>query len=156
MNRITKDELAGWISSNQINLYRFAFSIVENRTDAEDVVCEAIVKAFEHMNDLKDSEKLKSWMMTIVSNTAKTMCKRRMREIMVSEIPEYSYESEEYKREVWDYVMNLSEPQRKVVILFFYSGYSIKEIAQYLKIREGTVKSRLGRAREKIREMIKE
>lgn len=155
MNRLTKDELAEWICSNQIILYRFALSIVRNRTDAEDVVCEAIVRAFEHMNDLRDSEKLKSWMMSIVANIAKTLYRKRMREITVYEIPEYGgYHAEDYKREIWDCVMNLSEPQKKVFVLFFYSGYSIKEISELLDIREGTVKSRLVRARQKIKEMI--
>lgn len=156
MKKITKDELAEWINCNQMNLYRFALSIVKNETDAEDVVCEAIVKAFEHINSLRDPDKLKSWVMSIVCNTAKSMCRKKRHEVIVAEVPDAEYEVEEYENVLWDYVLKLSLPQRSAFVLHFYSGYNIKEISKILKIQEGTVKSRLGRARASLREMLRE
>ena len=156
MNKITKEELAEWIECNQAHLYRFALSIVKNETDAEDAVCEAIVKAFEHLNSLRDPNKLKSWIMTIVCNTAKTMCRKKGHEVIVAEVPDAEYEEDAYDYILWDCVLKLSQPQRSAFVLHFYSGYNIKEISKILKIQEGTVKSRIGRAKASLREMLKE
>ncbi len=156
MKKITKEELAEWINFNQMNMYRLALSIVKNETDAEDVVCEAVVKAFEHINSLKDPEKLKAWIMSIVCNTAKSMCRKKRHEVIVAEVPDSDYQIDEYENVVWEYIFKLSEAQRSAFVLHFYSGYNIKEISEILKIREGTVKSRLGRARESLREMLRE
>lgn len=154
MGRLTKEEFAEWIQKNKTQMYRFAVSIVRNETDAEDVVCETIVKAYEHLDDLRDPAKLKSWMMAILYNVARTMCVKRKREVSIEEANLLQVEAANETLELWPMVMKLKPALRSVVILYYYTGYQTKEIAQILQIREGTVKSRLSRAREELRELI--
>ncbi len=61
---------------------------------------------------------------------------------------------EERTGEMWEAVLTLDEEYGKVVILYYYEGFSTKEIAKILHIPEGTVKSRLSRARSKLQQII--
>lgn len=58
---MTKEEFIGLIKKYKGQMYRFAFSIVKNETDAEDVVAETIKKAYENLNKLKNKGKFKRW-----------------------------------------------------------------------------------------------
>ncbi len=153
----SSDEIfVDWIKENRMNLYRFALSIVKNRTDAEDAVCEAIARGYEHLDSLKDLSKLSAWMMKIQYNVAKTMYVKRKREIAIGEegFPEIEYIQE--TDHLMPVVNQLKEKLQAVIILYYYMGYQTKEMAGILGIREGTVKSRLSRAREVLRTMLEE
>ena len=70
-------------------------------------------------------------------------------EEMVTE-PSYN----DYHDEMWEIVNSLDEEFRTVIIMFYYNDIPVKEIAEYLNIAPGTVKSRLNRGRQKLKEMI--
>ena len=68
---------------------------------------------------------------------------------MVTE-PSYS----DYHDEMWEIVNSLDEEFRTVIILFYYNDMPLKDIAEHLNIAQGTVKSRLNRGRNKLKELI--
>lgn len=151
---IQKEVFAELVRENKVPMYRLAYGILRNQMDAEDAVSEAVVKAFERLNSLRDPEKFKPWMMQIVANEARKLYGKKKRVDLVEDASEMKLYHEDTKNELWDIVVRLDEKSRAVVILFYYEQLSLKEIGGVLDISEGTVKSRLFRAREKLRVLL--
>lgn len=151
---IQKEVFAELVRENKVPMYRLAYGILRNQMDAEDAVSEAVVKAFERLNSLRDPEKFKPWMMQIVANEARKLYGKKKRVDLVEDASEMKLYHEDTKNELWDIVVRLDEKSRAVVILFYYEQLSLKEIGGVLDISEGTVKSRLFRAKEKLRVLL--
>lgn len=149
-----KDEFSDLVITYQQSMYRFALGIVRNRQDAEDALSSAIVKAYEHLASLRDKDKFKAWIMTILANEAKNILSKNSRVWLVDDVTVFEGEGKEDQNDVWDSVMELGEQHRQIVILYYYDGFSTREIARILRIPEGTVKSRLSRARQNLKEIL--
>lgn len=148
-----QDYFIQFIKENKNNMYRFAYSILRNETDAEDAVSEAIMKGYENIDKLRDRNKMKTWMMTILSNEAKKIYKKKS--LFIEEEFLANLEGENGKDyELWDVVKCMPSSFSEIIILYYYEEFSTKEIACILRIAEGTVKSRLSRAREKLKELL--
>lgn len=154
MNKLSKDEFADLVIQNKIPMYRLAMGILKNNADAEDAVSETILIAYEHLYSLKDKTKFKSWMMTMLVNESKRVLKRRKKAVLSDNADLFTGVSKESNHEILDLVMSLKEEFSQVVILYYYEGFTTKEIAKILRISEGTVKSRLSRARTKLKQLI--
>jgi RNA polymerase sigma-70 factor (ECF subfamily) len=151
---VKKEEFSDLVVTYQQSMYRFALGIVRNRQDAEDALSSAIIKAYEHLASLRDKDKFKAWIMTILANEAKNILSKNSRVQLVDDVTVYEGEVKEAQNDVWDCVMELGEQHRQIVILYYYDGFSTREIARILKIPEGTVKSRLSRARQNLKETL--
>ena len=154
LNKLNKDEFESLVIENQISMYRLAMSILKNTDDAEDAVSETILTAYEHLSSLKKSDSFKAWIMTILVNVSKKMLRKKKREVLYDNLGLFEKSIEERTGEMWEAVLMLDEEYGKVVILYYYEGFSTKEIAKILHIPEGTVKSRLSRARSKLQQII--
>lgn len=154
MNKWSKDEFADLVLQNKIPMYRLAMGVLKNEADAEDAVSETILIAYEHLDSLKDKTKFKSWMMTILVNESKRVLKRRKTAVLFDNTGLFAETAKESNQEIWDLVMSLKEEFSQVVILYYYEGFTTREIAKILRISEGTVKSRLSRARTKLKQLI--
>lgn len=154
MNKLSKDEFADLVIQNKIPMYRLAMGILKNNADAEDAVSETILIAYEHLYSLKDKTKFKSWMMTMLVNESKRVLKRRKKAVLSDNADLFTGAAKESNHEILDLVMSLKEEFSQVVILYYYEGFTTKEIAKILRISEGTVKSRLSRARTKLKQLI--
>ena len=137
----------------QVKIYRYqlyviAFAILRNEEDAQDAVCNAIVKAYEHVEQLKNPHKFKAWMITITKNEALHIKRKRMELPGDERIEELLEPVCDHYNELWDAIQNLPEEYRLVIVLFYYNELSIKEISKVLDIPVGTVKSRLSRGRD--------
>ncbi len=82
------------------------------------------------------------------------MLRKKKREVLYDNLGLFEKSIEERTGEMWEAVLMLDEEYGKVVILYYYEGFSTKEIAKILHIPEGTVKSRLSRARSKLQQII--
>jgi RNA polymerase sigma-70 factor (ECF subfamily) len=145
---VDKEQFANLVITYQQNMYRLALGILRNEKDAEDALSETIIKAYEHLAGLRDEDKFKSWIMTILINVSKNMLSKNRRLLLVEDVTVTGEAVEENQNDVWRCVMELGEQHRRIIILYYYDGFSTKEIARILKVPEGTVKSRLGRARQ--------
>ncbi len=143
-----KAEYCEFASKYRKQLYVVAYAILKNEMDAEDAVCNGILRGYEHLEQLKDSQKLKSWMTVIVKNEALKIKEKRTILPGNEKLEELLEPVSDSYNELWDIVQKLKEEYRLVVVLFYYNEMSVKEIAQVLEISVGTVKSRLNRARE--------
>lgn len=154
LEKTSSIELAEQIRQYQREMYRLSFVILKNETDAQDAVSETIVKAFESKDKLKDKEKIKQWLMKILVNVSKTMLKNRQRLVLIDDTEQLDSPVMDSSDELWEVVMQLEEEFRTVVVLYYYQCFSTKEISWMMKVPEGTVKSRLARAREKLKVLV--
>lgn len=154
MQRITQEELSALIMDNKDGMYRLAFSILRNDADAQDAVSEAIVLAFEKCHQLRKRSSAKSWLMQILVNSSKKIAVQSNKYVLLENEIQYE-QAEEFKDDdMWETVMELDEEFREVVALYYYEQFSVREIGKMLRVPEGTVKSRLARAREKLLRII--
>lgn len=149
-----KEEFTDLLLTYQVSMYRFALGILRNEQDAEDALSAAIIKAYEHLASLRDKNKFKAWIMSIIANEAKNMISKNSRLQLVDDVTVFGEAVEEDHNTIWDSVMELGEQHRQIIVLYYYDGFSTREIARILKIREGTVKSRLSRARQSLKEIL--
>lgn len=154
MSEINREAFEELIREYRENMYRLAFGILQNQHDAQDAVSEAVLKAYENLEKLRDKNKCRAWIMQITVNEARKLYKRQKRQFCVENIEQNMPAFVDDYHELWDVVMKLEAYYREVLFLFYYEQFSIAEIAKMLKVREGTVKSRLFRGREKLKQML--
>lgn len=157
-------------------LYRMAYFITGNRSDSEDILQETFVKCFLHRKVLKQPERFESWLYQILVRTAWRSEKRRKgkRELSFDGILDNEEDTgmaeriqrdgkaepleqvlkAEMSSELWKAVNRLGMKHRTVVLLYYYNDLSTKEIAVMTGTLEGTVKSRLHKARLLLREQL--
>ncbi|MGN0278827.1 MAG: RNA polymerase sigma factor [Lachnospiraceae bacterium] len=144
---------------------RTAYLITGNLPDSEDVVQDTFVKVYLHCKEIKNDSGFKAWMMQILVRTAYKAGKKKGRELPDEEVIDKadtrtersSLEQvmvKEESRMLSEAIRRLPMKQRTVIILFYYQEYSVSEIAHMLSLREGTIKSRLHVARERLRGML--
>ncbi|MCM1252553.1 MAG: RNA polymerase sigma factor [Clostridium sp.] len=154
MAAIDKETFARLIHEYTSGLYRLALGILHNRDDAQDVVSESVLKAYEKLHTLQKKEAFHAWIMQITANEAKRVYAKNKRRALVENIEDYMPAFEDEYHELWDIVMKLDIVYRETVILYFYEQFSIKEIGDILHVPEGTVKSRLSRAKKQLKEYL--
>lgn len=143
-----------YVHKYKVDLYIMANAILNNEADAEDAVSNAILKGYENFSQLRSFQKFKPWMLTITKNEALKIKKKRMGlpgneavEAMLSPV------QDQYD-ELWDIIQAMKEEYRLAVVLFYYDELSLKDISKVLNIPLGTVKSRLSRGKELIKEAL--
>ena len=116
-------------------IYRTAFSYCKNHADAEDITSDVFIKCFTGKYAYDSDEHLKAWLIRCTINRCKDIFKSfRFKHVVALDDAEIVYESPE-ESTVFHEVMNLPEKYRIVILLFYYEGYSTKEIAEILKKR---------------------
>ena len=149
-----------WFSKRIIEIedgmYRFAFSILKNDEDVQDAIQETILKAYKNLETLKNKNKFKSWIFTILKNTCFENLKKRNECLEITEEIASNTNDIDLKITLWDAVQNLAQPYRTTVTLFYYEDMSIKEISKITDTKEDAIKKQLSRGREKIKEVIED
>jgi len=141
------------------DLFRIAMSILKNKDDADDAVCETVVKAYENIQTLKDCEFFKTWIIRILINQANAAYKRRNKVIYLNDVahePQYEDAYDLGNDELNAAVASLGLEYRIVITLHYFQELRVKEIASVLKIPQGTVKWRLSKARAILKEKLSE
>ena len=149
-----------------------ALSIAKNEHDAQDILQESYLKAYRSMDQLAQPESFGAWLNQIVANKAKNYISRKkpgsfadygdenardwQEETDPAFIPDEHLDQAEAKALIDALVNELPEDQRLVVLLRYYDDMEVAAIAKSLEIPEGTVKSRLGRARQKLAAMLQQ
>ena len=151
-----KEQFCHKIRDLETSMYRYALGVLKSPADAEDAVGETVLKAYAHLAQLKAPEHFRSWAMSILVNVTRTMLTCRKRLELSGDMSLYEQPSSGEHRELWYAVMDLPQDFRQVVILYYYEGFRTKEIALMMKRSEGTVKSRLNRARQKLKTALED
>ena len=133
-------------------LLRAAFSVLRNTADAQDATQEAFLRLLEKRPAFNDEQHEKAWLLRVTINAAKNMRGSFSRTEPLEENTAFVYE--EYS-ETLNAVLSLPIKYRTVIHLYYYEGYSIKEIAAILDTPAATVGTWLARGREKLKTMLK-
>lgn len=139
------------IESYRNDLHQLALAILGNESDAQDAVSNAIVRALENIDRLKDESKFRPWMFTITKNEALKIKKKVLELPGDNKLESLLEPVNDTYNELSDVLDKMSPEQRTVVVLYYYEGMSIKDISILLDIPVGTVKSRLTRGRSFIK-----
>ena len=136
-------------------VYRLAYARTGSRADAEDVMQEVFLRLIQAKPAFSNQAHAKAWLLRVTSNCANDLFRLpwRKREASLEEETAVSEGPEEGS--VTEAVLSLPARYRIPVHLFYYEGYSVAEIAGILRKSEGTVKSRLFRARKLLRDKLK-
>ena len=144
------------IDNYMLQMYKVAKSRMSNEEAIGDAIQETIMSAFKNIKQLKRPEYFNTWLIRILINN----CNSIMKDKKIDYIDDYSkYEkgdsicvdSVEDKLDFDRVLSILSDEYKEIIVLYYVNGFLIKEIAEILDIKEGTVKSRLSRAKEKLR-----
>jgi RNA polymerase sigma-70 factor (ECF subfamily) len=144
-----------FIKNNQKYLYRFAYSYVKNSNDALDVVQDSVYKALKNSKSLKNQDKVKSWLFTIIRNTSLTLLKGKNKEVSLSVVEEKSHKDRISKAEkiyLKDFIKNLDLESRELITLRFYEDLQFNEMAEVLNVNISTLKTRFYKVMDQIKE----
>ncbi len=140
-------------------VYGLCFGMVKQASDAEDLAHEAFVEAFLKLHQLREPEKLESWLKTLVLNLCRMWFRQQKRDrdgllhyLSVGE----GKEPESAFDEMSGGLSRLSASHRLALVLYYWEGLSYEEMAAFLDVPVGTVMSRLHRARSALKEGMEE
>lgn len=146
------------VEKYQNNLFAIAFHICKNKEDAEDVVQDTFIQYHTIKKNFESEQHIRAWLIRVTINKAKNMNHTFWRKNKMS-IEDYMetlvFETSESET-LFETVMKLPEKYRIVIHLFYYEDYSVREIANILRISESNVKVRLSRGRSILKEQLKE
>lgn len=137
-------------------VYCTAYVYFKNKADAEDIASEVFIKYFTSSPQFNDEQHEKAWLTRVTVNRCKDTLKsfRIKRTVPLEEAESVTAEADQ--NVVYEAVMSLPKKYRVPVHLYYYEGYSTKEIGEILKKSDQTIRSRLSRARKMLRESLGE
>jgi RNA polymerase sigma-70 factor, ECF subfamily len=162
-------DAAAWetlMLAHQESVFRLAYLLLGDPDDAKDIAQESFLRAWKYLKRFDPSRPLKPWLLSITSNLASNRRRsagryiaalmRAFRDEPVSvRIEERSIQDLE-ANELWQAVQHLNPPDQQIIYLRYFLDLSVSETAQSMQIAEGTVKSKLSRALEKLRGIIQQ
>lgn len=146
--------------------YLVAYQILGNPEDAKDAVQDSLIKFLTHLDRIQKGRPIKPWLYTIVRNRCRDLLRRKKVRKWVpltsdddqwrpelvdpKEGPDETTERKALQAKVWKVVSDLPLKQREIIILRDYQDLSYSEISEVLSLPQGTVMSRLHRARQQL------
>ncbi len=138
------------------DILRIAYSYLHNMEDAEDIVQETVIRYWKKAPGNMNAIKERAWLFTVAANLSKN--KIRYKKIRKTDelLDTLIQEEREDLSFVWEAVKALPVKYREVIHLFYYEGYSTRDIAKILNRNESSVRSDLRRGREQLKKILKE
>jgi len=144
------EEFANRVSQVKPKLYRMALLFLGNESLAKDIVDEAEYRAFIALKKLRQPEFFETWLTRILINECKKALRRLKREVPYESAHEPSAEDFD-SLPLKDAIQKLPHELKEIVILRYFSGFTIAETAQSLDLPQGTVSTRQRRALQLLR-----
>lgn len=144
---MTKDQLGVLILEAERQMYCTAKTILGNDEDCADAIQETIVKAFQKLDTLKKDKYAKTWLMRILINECYNLIRRKSRLVSLenlSELPERQQKEETDYSDLYQAVNALKDELKLPVVLYYAEDFSIREIAEILRVSEGAVQEKTG------------
>lgn len=169
-----KAEFARFVETYSGMIYRLALNMLEDSQDAEDILQETFIKAYRNLSKFDGRSNLSTWLYRIATNEALMMIRRRKKKFVSIDAPFQFPEQEQDTMNIVDWcclpedelmssealnylnqsIDKLSPSLRIVFVLRDIEGLSTRETAEILKLSETAVKTRLSRARLRLRELL--
>lgn len=154
-----KDAFSELIRENKLSLYKVARGMLKRECDIEDAIQNTIMKALESINSLKNNNYFKTWLIRILINECNIILRNNKRENLVDVSEGFSglrHDDKYENLDITNAVNMLEIDLREVVVLYYFEDFKQKDISEILGIKEGTVRTRLLRAKKKLKEALGE
>ena len=153
----TQEEFSAAVTEHGRRMYRAARAVLDSDADAEDAVGEALLRAWQNWDRLRDPDAIRAWLLKITVNCAYTQRRKLGRVTAVEDMEPLAGSTVDRPYEdLWEAVSALPPDHRVAVTLFYYEDMTVEQIAKTLGVPRGTVKSRLNRARKRLRKLLGE
>ncbi len=136
-------------------LYRAALTITGNRDDALDMVQETFIRWITKRPEFASDEHEKAWLLRVVMNLSRNLMNSAAHRTSCELLDIYPAENQEEENVIGE-VMKLPEKLREVIYLYYYEEYNSREIAEILGENVSTVRTRLSRGRDMLKETLRE
>lgn len=141
------------------DIYKVAKARLNSEEDIGDAIQETILSAYKNICVLKETTYFKTWIIKILINKCNDIINKNKKIVYVEEYYDYSnnnlstYDTTIEENIIFSETLStLSEDYRLVVVLYYVDGFNTREISEILNEKEGTIKSRLSRARQQLKE----
>lgn len=131
-------------------VYRIALTRTNNKSDSEDIFQEVFLRITKKMPNFENTEHEKAWVIRVTINCSNNLLTSNWRN-KTQELEENIQFETKQRHDIYYEVAKLPIKYRTVIYLFYYEGYKINEISKILNTNESTVKTRLSRAKEKLK-----
>lgn len=137
-------------------LFHVSYTLLHNIGDCADAVQEALAQAWRGRDMLRDERKFRPWLVRILINTCNGMLRTRARRAEVTLLAEMPAPPEVENWALHDALARLEQELRLPLVLHYFEGFSVGEIAGMLGLPAGTVKSRMMRGRKLMKALLGE
>ncbi len=148
---MTHNEFAQQVVAMQSTLYRVSASLLRQPCDREDAVQSAIELAWRKRASLRDESRLAPWLTRILINECYTILRQQKRVMPVEAVPE-APAAPGVDVDLHRFFSQLPDKLRLPMLLYYVEGHPVSQVASILRLPEGTIKSRLSRGRERMRQ----
>lgn len=151
-----ENEFITIVKRNNQRIYLIALSYTKNSTEAEDIMQNVYMKLWKHSKPFENDEHIDKWLTIVCINESRDYIKNpfRKRTMPIDEAINISAIDKTEDIDLFKAVMSLPTKERTIIHLFYYEDISINDISDILKIKESTVKTRLFRARKKLKSIL--
>ena len=150
-----KEAFSDTIRGLEPRLYRVACGQLRDVNDQADAVQEAILKAWRKLPTLRNDDLFETWLIRILLNECHNLQRTQKRFVPVDNLPDPGYLPDMHS-ELRETIWNLPDKLRIPVQLYYIEGYDTYEIAEILRVPNGTVCSRLNRARARMKQSLED
>lgn len=148
------------------NLYKIAKVKTTNEDDIQDIIQDTMIDAYKYIKKLKEPNNFKAWIIKILINNCNKYYRKKYKDNEVYD----NYDIEFYRENIkyskdqqliedtldfYSMIKQLKYEERIIIVLYYSENYTTKEISNILRVNENTVKTRLSRAKEKIKNTYK-
>lgn len=145
------DAFVKLIEQNKTAMFKTAKSYLKNDEDVADAMSETVLRAFENIGSLHHPEFFKTWLIRILINQCKAILLKQKRYVLSEEMEERELEENSFSDVYFrDILSELSQKDQWIFTLFYEEGYTTKQIAKIIDMKENTIISRLNRGRKKL------
>lgn len=153
---MNKSEFADAVKRNDQRLFLIALSFTRSRADAEDILQNVFLKLWQNKKVFESAEHMDKWLTRVCVNESRNLLRSpfRSRVTELEDAADIQVFDSPRDGDLFRAVMSLQEKERTVIHLFYYEDLSVAEIAKTLRISPSAVKTRLNRARNKLKEAL--
>lgn len=151
---MTEQAFLDAVQTHQSMLFRVAYTILHNHEDCADALQDALEKAWRRKDSIRNPEAFRSWMVRIIINCSRDTLRRR--KLTFTSLDENIPAPEVEDYQLADTLKRLDEGLRLPIVLHYMENLSVAEIAQTMRLPQGTIKNRLHRGREKLAKLYHE
>lgn len=134
-------------------VYRLALTRTKSKENSEDVYQEVFFRLSKKLPNFESEEHEKAWLIRVTINCSKNLLGSKFLKYNTEMKEDMAFETKE-RHDIYYAVQELPLKYRTIIHLYYYENYKINEISKILKINENTIKSRLSRARENLKQKI--